>query len=221
MTTYKLTAPSRTTLRESVATSLRAGISVGDLTPGEHLPEVQLSESLGVSRATLREALRELQQEGLLVQDQRGRVAVRTVTIDAARDLFEVRLGLETIALRRICDLEDRSEAVAEMQTALEALQETDMSVADGLESDLALHRTMCALSGNATLLQAWTALSGSVRVTMVAAGTDSAISNMAHERHAPLIDIIRDGDFDKGKAFLAMHMQEAEERIVRSLPTE
>ena len=57
------------TRRELIHARLREAISSGSLAPGTHLAEVELSDTLGVSRGTLREALRQLQQEGLLTSD--------------------------------------------------------------------------------------------------------------------------------------------------------
>jgi DNA-binding GntR family transcriptional regulator len=209
--------PTRTTLRESTVDLLRAAIFGGDIPAGTHLAEISLSASLGVSRATLREALRQLQQEGLAVQDTRGRVSVREVSAQEVKDLFEVRLGLESIAVRRLCTLADRAAVVGELTERLERLRRMESLAAD-LDADLEFHGTICRLSGNQLLLQSWEAISSLIRITMLAAGPDSARANMAYDRHAPIVDLIARGDAAACTEFLADHMASARDRLVQSI---
>src|SRR6185312_2243416 len=111
------------TRRELILARLRDAISSGELAPGTHLAEIELSETLGVSRGTLREALRHLQQEGLLTSDARGRLSVRVVTEQEVDEIFSVRCVLETLAFRQICAMPDRSTIIPELRTALEELR--------------------------------------------------------------------------------------------------
>src|SRR6188472_3084899 len=83
------------TRRELILERLRSAISSGELASGTHLAETELSEALGVSRGTLREALRHLQQEGLLTSDSRGRLSVRVVTVKEVGEIFSVRCAIE------------------------------------------------------------------------------------------------------------------------------
>jgi DNA-binding GntR family transcriptional regulator len=209
--------PIRTTLRESTVDLLREAIFGGDIPAGAHLAEISLSSSLGVSRATLREALRQLQQEGLVVQDGRGRVSVREVSAVEMEDLFELRLGLESIAVQRLCKLPDRSAVVTELTERLERLRKTESLAAD-LAADLELHEAICRLSGNLLLLQSWQGINILIRITMLAAGPDSARANMAYDRHAPIVELIARGDAVACSEFLADHMASARDRLVASI---
>ncbi len=217
VTVFPVGRATRFTLRESVADRLRVAIKDGSLGSGAHLAEVELSDSLGVSRATLREALRQLQQEGLLTQDTRGRVSVRQVSRQEVRDIFEVRLGLESIAVQRLCALEDRAAAVAELRGKLDRLK-YEVSLADDLDADLDFHGTICSLAGNPMLFQAWSNLSGLIRITMIAAGPDPARENMAFERHAPIVDLIASGDVAEAHRFLEHHMETAVDLLVNRM---
>ena len=77
-----------TTLRERALDALRAAITSGQYRPGEHLGEVELSNHLGISRGTVREALRHLQQEGLVTAGHRGRLRVNQLSPVEVRELF-------------------------------------------------------------------------------------------------------------------------------------
>ncbi|HEX8509584.1 MAG TPA: GntR family transcriptional regulator, partial [Propionibacteriaceae bacterium] len=144
------------TRRELILDRLREAISSGQLSPGTHLAEVELSAALGVSRGTLREALRHLQQEGLLTADSRGRLSVRVVSIREVTEIFAVRDALESLALQQICKLEERSRVVAELRQQLDGLRIAEGDFTAQLNADLAFHARMCELSGNDTLLQTW-----------------------------------------------------------------
>lgn len=217
-----MTAPARprltrTTLRSSVTDEIRSQILSGDLQSGTHLGEIALSASLGVSRATLREALRQLEQDGLVVQDNRGRVMVREIRPQELADLFEVRLALESVAITRLCALADRSEIVAQLRLRLDRLR-TPSSLADDLDADLAFHGDVCRLSGNDVLLQNWQNISGLVRITMLAAGADPARENMTYDRHAPIVDHVERGDEEAARRFLAEHMATARDRLLERM---
>ena len=206
------------TRRELILARLREAISSGELSPGTHLAEVELSEGLGVSRGTLREALRHLQQEGLLTSDSRGRLSVRVVTEREVEEIFSVRDALEGLAMRQICRLPDRSSIVADLSAQLERLRVAEGNFTAQLDADLQFHARMCERSGNATLLQTWRAVSGLARASITAAGPATALHNMAYERHLPIVELIEAGDPVGGEAFLSQHMDEAARRIVAQM---
>jgi DNA-binding GntR family transcriptional regulator len=96
-------------LREQVLEGLRRAILNFDLKPGERLVERELIEQIGVSRTTIREVLRELTAEGLVVViPQKGAVVYAPSPVEA-QDLYAVRASLESLAVRRF--IERASEA--------------------------------------------------------------------------------------------------------------
>jgi DNA-binding GntR family transcriptional regulator len=93
-----LSSLDRTTLRERAMEALRSAITSGQYRPGAHLGEVELAKHLGISRGTVREALRHLQQEGLVTAGNRGMLRVNAVSPTEVRELFRVRAALEGLA---------------------------------------------------------------------------------------------------------------------------
>ncbi len=206
------------TRRELIHARLREAISSGSLAPGTHLAEVDLSDALGVSRGTLREALRQLQQEGLLTSDARGRLSVRVVTEREVDEIFAVRHALESLALELICAGADRAAVAAKVRAALGTLRDTEGDFVAQLDADLAFHERICELSGNETLVHSWRSVSGLARAAITAAGPATALHNMAYERHRPIVEYIEAGDAGGGREFLRTHMQEAASRIERHM---
>jgi len=107
-------------LRAQAVEVLRSAIMSQHLAEGERLVERELIERLGVSRTTVREALRELESEGLVeVIPQRGAV-VATISPSDARDLYDARVAIEAVVVRRFVERADE-EAVAALVAAVEA----------------------------------------------------------------------------------------------------
>src|SRR4029453_9607450 len=109
----------KTSLREQALTALRRAITTGQLSPGTHLVETELSEALQISRGTLREAMRQLQQEGLISAGARGRLSVRHLDAKEIKNIFDVRAALEALAASELAGREDRTAAVAELRKAV------------------------------------------------------------------------------------------------------
>ena len=113
-------------LREQVLDEMREAIISGRLAPGARLIERELIAMLGVSRTVVREALRQLQSEGLITEDARKGMIVRALTASEARDLYAIRALLEGLAARLFVehagevDIASLSEALKDTARAYE-----------------------------------------------------------------------------------------------------
>lgn len=198
----------KTSLREQALTALRRAITTGQLSPGTHLVETDLSEALQISRGTLREAMRQLQQEGLISAGARGRLSVRHLDAKEIKDIFDVRAALESLAASALAARPDRADAVTELRNAVADMERWAASnLEDRIEADLKFHRTLCHLSGNETLLHSWSSLEGSIRMSIMFAGVDRALKNMDAKRHYEIVDAIESGEVDKSASAVRSHM--------------
>src|SRR4051794_30978717 len=120
------TAPARQSV-EHVHRMIRESILDGALTPGETMSQVALADELGVSRTPLREALRMLQGEGLILSEPNRRVRVAPLSLADVEELYAIRIPLEVMALRLslprmtpedIADLEGFMAAMAHFAAA-------------------------------------------------------------------------------------------------------
>jgi DNA-binding GntR family transcriptional regulator len=210
-----LSALDRSTLRERSLEALRAAILSGRYRPGDHLGEVELAGSLGVSRGTVREALRHLQQEGLVTAGNRGMLRVNSLTSAEVRELFRVRAALEALAVREVITSSRREAAVASLRTALERLSDEEEPSAR-MEADLAFHLLLCQLSGNSMLVEAWQRLEGRMRVAILN-GASWQAPMMARDRHVPIVDAIERGDVDAAVRVVDEHMTAAAEHFAEA----
>jgi DNA-binding GntR family transcriptional regulator len=101
------------TLRKQVADTLRAAVAHGDLQPGERLVERVLCERIGVSRTSLREALRELENEGLVTNLPNRGLIISQLDAKIAKDVFDVRASLEGLISRLFCENATDAQIVA------------------------------------------------------------------------------------------------------------
>ena len=90
-------------LRDVVFNTLRQAILRGELQPGERLMEIQLAQRLGVSRTPVREAIRKLELEGLVLMIPRRGAEVAEITRQDLEDVLEVRMALEELAVKIAC----------------------------------------------------------------------------------------------------------------------
>ena len=98
-------------LRDVVFNTLRQAILRGELKPGERLMEIQLANKLGVSRTPIREAIRKLELEGLVLMIPRKGAEVAEITEKNMRDVLEVRKALEELAEERFTCIVDQMKA--------------------------------------------------------------------------------------------------------------
>lgn len=113
----KLAAP----LRQQVLDGLRQAIISGGLEPGRRLTERELTEMMGVSRTVVREALRQLESEGLVAIIPNKGPVVRELSVTEARDLYAIRAALEGLAARLFVERADDA-AVKRLAQALEVV---------------------------------------------------------------------------------------------------
>jgi DNA-binding GntR family transcriptional regulator len=216
-TAPSLTGLTKTNLREQALASLRIAITSGQIAPETQMVETELSEQLGISRGTLREAMRQLQQEGLLVAQSRGRLFVRRLGPKEIGDVFVVRAALEALAAQLLAEQTDRSAAVAELRALLGAMEQAvdNEDLEQRIEADLAFHRGLCRLTRNDSLLHTWEGLEGSIRMSIMFAGHERAVGNMDVARHDAIVDAIESGNPITAAAAVQEHMTWAAHNLV------
>lgn len=142
-------------LRDVVFNNLRQAILRGELKPGERLMEIQLARKLGVSRTPIREAIRKLELEGLVLMIPRKGAEVAQITEKSLRDVLEVRRSLEELAVRLACERMDAEgqQALEKAEQAFEAVLGND-DITAVAEADVAFHGIIYMATDNQRLIQ-------------------------------------------------------------------
>lgn len=142
-------------LRDVVFNTLRQAILMGDLEPGARLMEIQLANRLGVSRTPIREAIRKLELEGLVVMIPRRGAEVAKITKKDLNDVLEVRCALEELAVELACN-KITAEEINTLKQALidfkKALEGKDLAVIAA--NDVHFHDIIFTATHNERLIQ-------------------------------------------------------------------
>ena len=142
-------------LRDVVFNTLRQAILRGELQPGERLLEIHLANKLVVSRTPIREAIRKLELEGLVLMIPRKGAVVAEITEKSLRDVLEVRRALEELAMKLACEkildeeIEELKAAAKEFENALKTGDVTVFA-----EADVQFHDIIYRTTDNQRLIQ-------------------------------------------------------------------
>lgn len=142
-------------LRDVVFNTLRQAILRGELQPGERLLEIHLANKLGVSRTPIREAIRKLELEGLVLMIPRKGAVVAEITEKSLRDVLEVRRALEELAMKLACEkildeeIKELKAAAKEFENALKTKDVTSFA-----EADVKFHDIIYRTTDNQRLIQ-------------------------------------------------------------------
>lgn len=154
-TDFQLNMDEYLPLRDVVFNTLRQAILRGELKPGERLMEIQLANKLGVSRTPIREAIRKLELEGLVLMIPRRGAEVAEITEKSLRDVLEVRGALEELAVKLACQ-KITDEQILELRAAE---KEFEMALSSGdvtvyAEADVNFHDIIYRATDNQRLIQ-------------------------------------------------------------------
>jgi len=191
-------------------------IRTGDLAPGTRLRETDLAAQLGISRTPVREAIRLLEADGLVVHVPRAGASVRKLDYSEVMELYEMRAVLEGTAARMA------ARSASELEIAeLEAMN-ADMSVAGNDEALRTLNRqfhdAMFNAAKNRFLVTTMAALSRTLIVLGPTTLAEPERATQAIEEHARLLDAIRRGDADGAEREMRAHIEAAHRMRLRQL---
>lgn len=200
-------------LRDVVFENLRTAILDGNLKAGQRLMEVQLAEQLGVSRTPIREAIRKLELEGLVVMLPRKGAYVANMSFKDLIDVLEIRATLEGLAASLAAERRSDDDVVELEKLAKEfetCVREAD--VEGVLKKDVDFHEKIFLMANNKKLYQLITSLWEQVhrfRVTYVS-NYDASLSLV--DEHNRILEAIKAGDTELAKKYATEHIELAEQ---------
>lgn len=172
---------SNRTLGETVTEEIRRKLVDGELVPGQRLSEAALSESLAISRNTLREAFRVLTQEGLLKHEPNRGVFVATPSMASIIDIYRVRRFIECQALAQAYPKHPAARRMGEAVAAAGRCRETLDWLGVGT-ANMAFHAAVVELADSERLNTFYAHISAELRLAF-------GLLNDAEFLHAPYID--------------------------------
>lgn len=215
----RLTIGYHPSLQERVYKQLREAIVSGSLTPGQRLVETSLAGQLGVSRSPVREAIRRLEQDGLVVFTPRRGVSVGKPSMADVEDVYTIRGVLEALAAR----LAARHRTARQLEQMRRLLDRMNRCVVTSDTAGMALadeefHRLVVEAAGNQKLEDIVATLLDTirrVRLTVLAVPNWSAT---ALENHLGILAGLEAQDEDRVAELVSSHIERAKQRMLALL---
>jgi DNA-binding GntR family transcriptional regulator len=201
----------RKPLYHEAVEELRAAILRGAFRPGERLREQELARLLGLSRGPVREAIRQLEQEGIVAAEPHVGVSVVAFAAEEIRDAFAIREFIEISsaeAMVNCLSVEERSrlfELVELMQRA--AAERNHTRVAD---LDVEFHRLLLR-PASAVAQRVWSSLEGPIRIYL-SRSDEIFLREVGDvgESHRPILEALVGNDPERLRAALSAHTEES-----------
>lgn len=209
MDNFQFDEQKTTSLRHKITDDIRKAIFKGHLKPGSRLREVEISKQMGVSRGPIREAMRMLEQEGLLYSHPYKETMVAEITDEEVSEvLIPVRLTLEKFTIRKALPLMDETH-YDRLRTFITEMKEgaQQQNISKMADCDLAFHEYLVTLSGMGNMITIWKSIYNRIRlhfITQVSAYEDL---NVLCQEHESLLLTIIEGDSDKVSEALTAHI--------------
>ncbi len=217
-----VTRTRRYLLRDQVLDAVRSAILEGRVSAGEWLNEEVFCRQLGVSRSPLREALRQLEREGLVRSvPHRGSMVTRLTARDAA-ELYGVRAALEGYAAELLTASADQAAVVglqAVVREMREAIAREDIQAA--VECDLQFHSRLCEASGNELLIRIHHDMIDRIRMLYHLAGLPVVEDDDYLHSHLKIVNAIAAGHPEEAVRVVRDHTEHAARRLASRLDTQ
>lgn len=206
-------------LRDVVFNTLRQAIITGEFAPGERLMEISLANRLGVSRTPVREAIRKLELEGLVIMIPRKGAQVARITEKNLRDVIEIRTVLEEFAAVLACERIDQS-GLHDLRQAHEAFIRSveNGDILDIVDKDETFHDTIFRATNNDRLISIINNLREQFyRYRMEYVKDIRQRSNLVEE-HRELLDAISSRDSIKAKELMKTHLLNQQQEVINNI---
>jgi DNA-binding GntR family transcriptional regulator len=199
------------TLVAATADAIRTAIRKGEIQPGQPLREVELAESLEVSRSTVREALRLLREETLVELTPFRGARVTSLTLRMAREIRTMREMLEPCAIRlamkaqaysagKLKQLEFLAERLRELEPQQGAVYET-------IRADLEFHWLVCEPCDHTMLLEAYSRVQSLTWLFLINSRIYQSDTYLSGPTHREILEAIQAGDVGVAEETLRKHI--------------
>ncbi|MEE3719377.1 GntR family transcriptional regulator [Tumidithrix elongata RA019] len=208
-------------LHEQTYRVLRTNIFSGELAPNERLVETQLADRLQVSRTPIREAIRKLQQEGLVIADASGGLRVATLSIGDVIQLYDCRIALEQLSVAGACDRASTQEIEQLEQYVISAEKLARAKLVEPtelLELDYQFHHLIAESSGNKWLVSLLEQVFDKMFLLRLRTTNHNPEVLEIRQEHRQIYEAIAQRDAQSAKDTICGHLTNSKARVVRAV---
>jgi len=216
-----LSSPLNRGLAADIALRLRTAIVHGYFGPGERLREEALAKSLGVSRGPVREALSQLEREGLVVIQRNRGTFVARLTREDAEEIYSLRRVLERLAVQRVIQYAAPTHFAAMRQVVetMHAYTERGITEQEAAELDVQFHELLYQASDHTRLYDCWVSLRRQIHILLLSRNVANAdFRVITGSAHAVILDALEDRDEARAIGLIEDHLRGSYERVIGSL---
>ncbi|MCM2292337.1 GntR family transcriptional regulator [Allorhizobium sp. BGMRC 0089] len=198
----------KATFRAHIVDGLRSAILKGEIVPGAPVTEVSLAEQFGVSRGPLREAMRQLIDEGLLVTVPYTGTRVVELSVEDIREIYSMRVTLEIFAFELVWDRRDDDfrHALLSRQAQLTRCIDSGDDIAS-IDAELQLHGFVYEASGHKILQKMWDSIRGRLQLYWAAHHRAHGIRGPRRDGHDSYVEAALGQSLDVMRAEIRAHM--------------
>lgn len=196
-------------LREQITNTIRTAILKGEIAAGSRLKENEIAEQMGVSRAPVREAIRQLEREGILISYPYRETVVADISTEEVQDiLVPIRMHLEWFVVKKYAALMDdafigKLQHIVDQMAACYRDAELDQLV----ELDMLFHDTLINLATERTILMTWNSIQNQTKLHFIKNIRYYARDTIVGD-HQALLDSLASRDLPRILEELRMHMK-------------
>jgi DNA-binding GntR family transcriptional regulator len=204
------------TKADAAYNGLRSRVLSGALRPGSRLAQEALAAEMGLSTTPVREAVRRLEAEGLILQEKHHVVRVPELSKRELSELYSVRIQLDPMAARLGAELASEQDKAAARELAWD---DRSLSHLERVERNRRLHRIMYAAADNKVLEQMLDSLwarSDRYRAVLMA---NEAVAAAAASEHLHIVDAFCSGDLDRLSELLEQHLVASRQKLLELIP--
>jgi len=202
---------------DEVYEQLKRDVAEFKLVPGDRFTENELSERLGVSRTPVRQALFRLQQEGYVEVLFRSGWRVLPFDFDQFEQLYDLRMVLETTAVHRLCEDDQRVDRVLlEQLSAIWLVPVADRSTdtVEVAQWDEAFHCSLVAAAGNAEMARVHRDVTDRIRIIRRLDFTKQARIDATYDEHAKILKAVQRKRGDQAAMLLRAHIETSQAEV-------
>lgn len=216
-------APSSRTLSDHVTHQLRQAILTGKLKPGQRIVEREIAEAMNTSRGPVRDALKLLENERLVVRYPHKGTFVAWLSLKDAEEIYSLREAIEALAFDYVIKnaTAEQIDELAQLVETMAVQAQRDYTQFEATNIDLDFHHTLCRISCHTRLLEAWEALNPQIRMLLLHHRTrlPGDFRDRGVEWHRQIVDALRQRDVELAHKLLRKHLAASFETLMQSFP--
>jgi DNA-binding GntR family transcriptional regulator len=219
MSTLKISKVVKRSIEAQAVDALRESILSGAIKPGSRVTEIQISEQMDLSRATVRAALHQLAREGLTTLVPYTGWTIISLTPKDVWELYTLRSSVERLAAQLVASTIDEKKSKHLKQCFDKLVSACETAKEDRIaEADFALHKAIISLAGHGRLQQQYEVIEQQIRIYIRSSDALIHEPGTIVDQHRPIVEAILAGDAESAGRFSEQHNMTEGEKLTAHL---